>query len=85
MSLHYGNRKFWLISALALLLLLLLWTWFQRNFERRSIQVETGWSAAARRNPYLAAERFCKAQVFRPTAHRAMAGCKTYPQQAICW
>lgn len=58
MSLHYGNRKFWLISALALLLLLLLWTWFQRNFERRSIQVETGWSAAARRNPYLAAERF---------------------------
>jgi hypothetical protein len=34
------------------------WWWFERNFERQTRQVEQGQSAEARRNPFLAAERF---------------------------
>jgi hypothetical protein len=35
-----------------------LWFWFDANFERQLREVPTGASAEARRNPFLAAERF---------------------------
>jgi hypothetical protein len=54
-----ANRLF--IGFLVLLLLVLLtWSgiWFFHNFERVEQEVRTGYSAEARRNPLLAAERF---------------------------
>lgn len=50
----------WLALALSLLLIGWGWHWFSANFERRLEPVDTGFSAAARRNPYLAAERFLR-------------------------
>jgi len=50
----------WLLGALAFALMLALWIWFDRNFEKQTHEVETGWSAEARRNPFLAAERFLR-------------------------
>jgi hypothetical protein len=35
-------------------------TWFLENFERREEEIDVGYSAAARNNPFLAAERFLK-------------------------
>ncbi len=32
--------------------------WFLENFERQTLDIDVGFSAAARRNPFLAAERF---------------------------
>ncbi len=50
----------WLLGALALLLSVAVWVWFERNFERQLREVTTGWSAAAKRNPFLAAEQFLR-------------------------
>jgi len=50
----------WLLGALALLLSVAVWVWFERNFERQLREVTTGWSAAAKRNPFLAAEHFLR-------------------------
>lgn len=54
-----ANRLF--IGFLLLMLLALLgWggVWFLQNFERQTEESRSGYSAAARRNPLLAAERF---------------------------
>jgi len=48
----------WLGGILALLIVIGIWHWLSTNFERRTEVVATGWSAEARRNPYLAAEQF---------------------------
>lgn len=57
-----GGARPWLLRTLLGALLLaaafLFWHWFTTNFERRVQEVDTGWSAAARQNPFLAAERF---------------------------
>ena len=56
-----ANRLF--IGFLMLLCLVLLaWggSWFFHNFERAEQEVRTGYSAEARRNPLLAAERFLR-------------------------
>lgn len=50
----------WLLGALALLLSVAVWLWFERNFEWQLREVTTGWSAAAKRNPFLAAEQFLR-------------------------
>jgi hypothetical protein len=50
----------WLAAAATLLLAGWLWHWLTTNFERRTEQVEVGLTAAARRNPFLAAERFLR-------------------------
>ena len=49
------------IGLLLLILLILALSggvWFLQNFERFSEEIRTGYSSAARRNPWLAAERF---------------------------
>jgi hypothetical protein len=46
------------VGLLLLGLALTGWAWFQDNFERRTKTVQSGYSPAARRNPFLAAERF---------------------------
>jgi hypothetical protein len=48
----------WLTGALAAILSVTAIDWFLRSFERRTTEVDTGYSAAARRNPFLAAEAF---------------------------
>jgi hypothetical protein len=48
----------WLLAGLAALLVAAALAWFLKNFEQRSMQIDAGYSAAARRNPFLAAERF---------------------------
>lgn len=60
-----GRSRFFLLLWLLLGALLLAlavkgWLWFGENFERRTKTVETGYSAAARRNPFLAAERYLR-------------------------
>lgn len=50
----------WLLGTLILLLSVAAWLWFERNFERQPREVTTGWSAAAKRNPFLAAEHFLR-------------------------
>ncbi|MGD8588749.1 MAG: DUF4350 domain-containing protein [Chromatiales bacterium] len=54
-----ANRVY--LGILLLLLLglgLLVGAWFVQNFERQSQEIRSGFSQAARRNPWLAAERF---------------------------
>jgi len=53
-------NRLYLALLLCLLLLLGLFggVWFVQNFERQSEEVRAGFSPAARRNPWLAAERF---------------------------
>jgi hypothetical protein len=48
----------WLVGLLALSLAAAGWIWFERNFDKRTRRVEVGYSAAARHDAYLAAERF---------------------------
>jgi hypothetical protein len=48
----------WLLAGLSLLLAGGLWLWFDANYERRLQEVQVDASPAARRNPFLAAERF---------------------------
>lgn len=56
-----GHRVTYLaISGLALTLVALFVAWFLDNFEPRGVEVEVGYSAAARRNPFLAAERYLR-------------------------
>ena len=50
----------WLMGALVVLLSVAAWVWFERNFERQLREVSTGWSPAAKRNPFLAAEHFLR-------------------------
>ena len=50
----------WLLGLLALTLASAGWFWFERNFEQRTRRVQVGYSAAARHNAYLAAERFLR-------------------------
>ena len=50
----------WLMGALVVLLSVAAWVWFERNFERQLREVPTGWSPAAKRNPFLAAEHFLR-------------------------
>jgi hypothetical protein len=47
-----------LLGLLLMALAVKVWLWFGENFERRTKTVEIGDSPAARRNPFLAAERF---------------------------
>jgi hypothetical protein len=47
-----------LVAILLLILLLAGGYWFAQNFERQSEEIRSGFSEAARRNPWLAAERF---------------------------
>lgn len=66
MSPHRGRTRLahLLYVLLGLLLLVLAWrgwVWFEDNFERRTRTVEIGYSPAARRNPFLAAERYFEA------------------------
>lgn len=53
-----GRPALWLLIGLGAILLALFLSWFFTNFERRSREIDSGYSAAAQRNPYLAAERF---------------------------
>ena len=56
-----GHRVTYLaVSGLALTLVALFVAWFLDNFEPRGVEVEVGYSAAARRNPLLAAERYLR-------------------------
>lgn len=54
------NLLLLLAAALAVLGAAAGWFWVDNNFERRIRQVETGPSEAARRNAFLAAERFLR-------------------------
>lgn len=47
--------------SLLLALAVQVWRWFDANFERGTETITIGYSAAARRNPWLAAERFLTA------------------------
>ena len=53
-----GRAILWLLAGLAAILVAAGLSWFHDNFEPRVREIETGYSAAARRNPFLAAERF---------------------------
>lgn len=53
-----AERRHLLAAAAVLVGAAALVSWFLANFERRTLEIPTGVSAAARRNPYLAAERF---------------------------
>jgi hypothetical protein len=48
----------WVLAALGAVLAVGTWLWFDANFERQPREVPVGKSEAARRNPFLAAERF---------------------------
>lgn len=52
-----GNPGPWILGLLAVAAGALITVWFLNNFERKTIEVETGMSAEARRNPLLAAQR----------------------------
>ena len=52
-----GRSGVWLLTGLGAILITAGLAWFLQNFERRSQEIDTGYSAAARRNPFLAAER----------------------------
>jgi len=52
------NPLTWAAGLAGLALAGWTWYWFTTNFERRTETIHTGWSEAARRNPFLAAERF---------------------------
>ena len=52
-----GRTGIWLLTGVGVILIAAGLVWFLQNFERRSQEVDTGYSAAARRNPFLAAER----------------------------
>ena len=58
MSPRPANLWTWMAGLAGLALAGWLWYWFTANFERRTERVDVGWSAAAKRNPYLAAEHF---------------------------
>ncbi|MCF7988931.1 MAG: DUF4350 domain-containing protein [Thiohalocapsa sp.] len=54
-----GLSPWWLLAAaLAVLFAWRGWLWLDNNFERRVQHIETGPSPAARRNAFLAAERY---------------------------
>jgi hypothetical protein len=54
-----ANRVYLTVLSILLLLLLVFGgLWFMQNFERQSEEIRSGFSEAARRNPWLAAERF---------------------------
>ena len=53
-----GRAVLWLMSGLGAILLAASLSWFLKSFERRTQEIDTGYSTAARRNPLLAAERF---------------------------
>jgi hypothetical protein len=53
-----GRAIWWILGGLGPILLVAGLSWFFSNFERRTREIDTGYSAAARRNPFLAAERF---------------------------
>ena len=46
------------MAGLGAILIAAFVSWFLENFERRSLEIDSGYSQAARRNPFLAAERF---------------------------
>ncbi|WP_156427929.1 DUF4350 domain-containing protein [Thiohalocapsa sp. ML1] len=48
----------WVLAALGVMLAAGTWLWFDANFERQLRELPAGESEAARRNPFLAAERF---------------------------
>ncbi|MEN8179219.1 MAG: DUF4350 domain-containing protein [Pseudomonadota bacterium] len=77
-----ANRLF--IGFLLLLLLALLtWSgfWFLQNFERHSEEIRSGYSAAARRNPLLAAERFLQRLDLRVESLSGRGYLKTPPTE----
>ena len=51
------RRWQWVVGGLAGLIIIGLGHWFWSNFERVEVEVEAGYQAHARRNPYLAAQR----------------------------
>lgn len=53
-----ANAGLWLLGGLIAILFTGGLIWILQNFEQRSREVDTGYSNAARRNPFLAAERF---------------------------
>ncbi|MCG6860287.1 MAG: DUF4350 domain-containing protein [Chromatiaceae bacterium] len=53
-----GRAILWILIGFAAILVAASLSWFFENFERRDREIDTGYSAAARRNPFLAAERF---------------------------
>jgi hypothetical protein len=50
----------WLLALLGIGLAVGAWLWVERNFERQTREIDTGLSAEAKRNPFLAAERFLR-------------------------
>jgi hypothetical protein len=58
----------WLLAGLGAILLAAGLIWFLQNFELRGREVDVGYSAAARRNPFLAAERFLRRLDIRVTS-----------------
>lgn len=53
-----GRAAIWLLAGLGAILISAGLNWFLQNFERRDREIDVGYSAAARRNPFLAAERY---------------------------
>ena len=53
-----ANAGLWLLGGLSAILVVAGLIWFLQNLEQRVLEIDTGYSAAARRNPFLAAERF---------------------------
>lgn len=58
----------WLLAGLGAILLAAGLIWFLQNFELRGREIDVGYSAAARRNPFLAAERFLRRLDIRVTS-----------------
>lgn len=52
-----ARAGYWLLAGLGAVLITAGLTWLLQNFELRSKEMDAGYSAAARRNPLLAAER----------------------------
>lgn len=58
MKRQLGNPVAWLLGLLATVIAVAGALWFDRNFEQQTREFPSGYSAAAMRNPFLAAERF---------------------------
>jgi hypothetical protein len=67
------------VLGLALIGLALAGVWFLRNFERGTYEVEEHASAAARRNPFLAAEQFLRRLGNQVTAMPGRASLRDLP------
>jgi hypothetical protein len=71
-----------LLLILLMVIALLGGAWFMQNFERHSEEIRSGFSVAARRNPWLAAERYLQRLGLRVEAVTGREYLRTPPAQA---